>query len=563
MVRSLVRRTREPQLSEPASASLHKSGVANPPDWAKPDIDRVAMGKSTCRTPRGDWGRRAWNEPSGTWETRPSGCVAQRRQGIHNLPSGSGRESAGFIVALKRGNARGAKGPCQVRASVRGREDRLEETPTTDKRFIPPTLSLLRQKLSQKAKQEPKFRFYTLYGRIFQWDTLWAAWNLVASNQGAPGIDGVTFSQVADGTGKLLEFLEELQQDLRTKRYQPQPVRRVYIPKANGKLRPLGIPTIRDRVVQMAVLLILEPIFEADFLDCSYGFRPGKSAHQALEAIRRNLHEGFQEVYDADLQGYFDSIPHDKLMACLGMRIADRSVLRLIRLWLEAPVVEQTEDNQTKVSRPGQGTPQGGVISPLLANVYLHWFDKRFHAAGGPGPTHAARLVRYADDFVVMARRQSPELVGKVESLLEDWLGLKINRDKTRVVNLGAEGTQLDFLGYTFRYDRDLYGRDRRYLNLCPSAKALERERGVLHAMTSSRYGWKPLPVLIQDLNRHLRGWLNYFHLGYPRRAFRQIGHHVRYRLGQHLRRRSQRAYRVPKGTSLYRHLRNLGLMPI
>jgi RNA-directed DNA polymerase len=229
---------------------------------------------------------------------------------------------------------------------------------------LPPTLSLLRQKLSQKAKQEPKFRFYALYDRIYRWDTLVAAWNLAASNEGAPGIDGITFEQVVQEDMGLVKFLKELQEDLRTKRYRPQPVKRVYIPKANGKLRPLGIPTIRDRVVQTAALLILEPIFEADFLDCSYGFRPGRSAHQALTVIRDNLAAGYREVYDADLEGYFDTIPHDKLMACLRMRITDRSVLQLLRMWLEAPVVDPLNDEESKIGRPGQGTPQGGVSTP-------------------------------------------------------------------------------------------------------------------------------------------------------------------------------------------------------
>jgi len=311
----------------------------------------------------------------------------------------------------------------------------------------------------------------------------------------------------------------------------------------------------------MATLLILEPIFEADFEDCSYGFRPERSAHDALEEIRRHLNAGYQAVYDADIKGYFDSIPHDKLMACLRMRVVDRTVLKLIKMWMEAVVVEGEGGGGVKWSRMKKGTPQGGVISPLLANIFLHWFDKVFHQSSGPAAWANAKLVRYADDFVVLARYQSGKLIGFIELKLEGWMGLEINREKTRVVNLKQKGASLDFLGFTFRYDQDLKGGAHRYLNVFPSRKSMKRERGQIKEMTTKEMCFKPIPKLVQEMNRQLKGWSNYFRFGYPRKSFREMNSYVRLRLTIHLRRRSQRRYRPPEGVTYYEQLKRLGLI--
>jgi RNA-directed DNA polymerase len=365
----------------------------------------------------------------------------------------------------------------------------------TDTGGHPLKITELRAKLYSKAKREPGFRFYSLYGQILRSDVLWAAWARVAANDGSPGVDNVTIDAVVkspEGPAALIEIIE---QELRARTYRPAAVKRVLIPKANGKLRPLGIPTVKDRVVQTAVKIVLEPIFEADFLECSHGFRPGRSAQDALVQVVENIRDGREAIYDADLSSYFDTIPHDKLMACVERRVADRSVLALIRLWLNAEVEEEDENGgPPRRHRPKAGTPQGGVISPLLANLYLHWFDKLFHRDDGPRWWANARLVRYADDFAVQARYIGDQLRTWVETLLEGRFGLTINRTKTSVKQVDPTSSEaMDFLGYRIWHAPDRFGGDHRYLTALPSPKAMEAERKALRKIICKKNGMIPI----------------------------------------------------------------------
>jgi len=358
----------------------------------------------------------------------------------------------------------------------------------------PARLRDLQRALYQRAKKERHFRAYALYDKVYRPDILAHAYALARANAGAPGPDGRTFEHIeADGRDVLLA---QLRDELQTKTYRPGPVRRVYIPKLSGGERPLGIPNIRDRVVQTAVKRLLEPLFEADFEPDSYGFRPKRNAHQALDAIRAAVHDGMYWVIDADVQAYFDTIPHDRLMKTVAQRVVEGAMLALVKHFLEAPIVDDRDDGRPR--RPRQGTPQGGVISPLLANVYLHLLDRTFRTRVDCGDLHG-RLVRYADDCVVLVSHRPDRELAWLHRLLTR-LGLVLHPEKTQV--LDVRRASFAFLGHTHRWR---YGR--LYLDVAP--KTLRRMRDEVRRKT--RHSGLSLEALVTDLNPYIRGARQYF----------------------------------------------------
>ncbi|PIU46046.1 MAG: group II intron reverse transcriptase/maturase [Ignavibacteriales bacterium CG07_land_8_20_14_0_80_59_12] len=413
----------------------------------------------------------------------------------------------------------------------------MRELPSTE------WLREFRRKLHEKAKAEPKSRFYSLYDKTYRTEMLEEAYRKAKANGGACGVDGETFEDVKKKGINV--YLAELQLEMKERRYVPKPVRRVYIPKPNGKQRPLGIPTIRDRIVQTAFLLVLEPIFEADFADSSYGFRPQKCAHDAVREIYKYLNWGCIEVYDVDLEKYFDTVDHSKLMKLVARRISDGQILHVIRQWLDCGYVEDGQHRQSK-----RGTPQGGVISPLLANIYLNPVDQAFERKGlGAIRNGSIHLIRYADDMIILAQRNLKEGIALLDHYVRR-LDLRLNREKTRRLKLSI-GESVDFLGFRFHNVRSRKTGTRLIL-VRPSPRSQERFRATVRKHIHHSI---PLRVKeqVENLNRYLHGWMGYFRLGNGSATFRKLAHFVNKRVRHVIwRRRGRRGYGWGKLTSEY-----------
>jgi RNA-directed DNA polymerase len=420
---------------------------------------------------------------------------------------------------------------------------------------VPDKVRELQIKLYRKAKKEPEFRFYQLYDKVYREDVLLRAWVLSKANDGAPGVDGESFGDI-ESKG-LMEWLNGLRKDLHDKTYQPQPVRRVMIPKPGGGERPLGIPTIRDRVAQTAAKLILEPIFEADFEPNAYAYRPKKRAQDAIQEVDKLLYQGYTDVVDADLSKYFDTIPHSELMQCVARRIVDKHMLHLVKMWLKVPVEERDEKGKKRLTGgkdKDRGTPQGGVISPLLANLCMNRMLKGWKQTGR-AEQYRARIVAYADDFVILSRGKANEALGWARGTLTR-LGLTLNERKTSIRNARKE--RFDFLGYTFgpHFSKRV---KREYIGCSPSKKSVNQIKQSVGEHLKPR-NVAPWEEVRDRLNQKLRGWKEYFGLGSPGKAYEVLDEHVEERVRHFLRRRHKVSSQGTREFSMKRIFGELGV---
>jgi RNA-directed DNA polymerase len=522
---------------ESCSLDIFTTGEPSRSSHGEGDVRQGLIGLASCRVPPGYGDRHALKVWVGTGETRLCSLVSKDRSYKPMVKSsGAQRESGGAVVPRGSG-----KRPDFGRVGSGGKRQGMAGTTRSNNPHGHESMDKVRKlqrRLYVAAKRSPERRFHALFDRTWRSDVLQEAWRRVRSNRGAAGVDRETLADVEEYGAE--RMLQDLQDALRAGRYRPSPVRRRSIPKPDGGVRPLGIPTVRDRVAQQAAKLVLEPIFEADFLDSSYGYRPKRSATEALERIRKSFIEGCVWVLELDIRSYFDSIDHSRLLGYVESRVSDWRVVKLVRKWLEAGVMEEGVRRETVT-----GTPQGGVISPLLANIYLHVLDEAW-AKRGHG-----RLVRYADDAVVLCRNQAEaeaalELVRNV--LCE--LGLELHPEKTRIVDLrkGLEG--FDFLGCHFhaRVSGQMLERGMRryYMHRWPSTRSMKRVRQRVRELTgSNRNGVTDVRVLISDLNPILRGSGNYFRTGNASDKFRQLDCYVVKRLRRFLLRRQGRHLRA------------------
>lgn len=439
-----------------------------------------------------------------------------------------GRPRSSEEASVMEGERRGSS-CARAKGVNQERGDGSRDLPTSTEPEKETRVQRLQRALYRQAKKNPKWKAWSLYGDLQCSQILEEALRRVIANAGAAGVDGLSVQDLREEPSLQDRLMERIRQELKERTYRPSPIRRVYIPKADGKQRPLGIPTVKDRVIQTAMMIVIEPIFEADFHDESYAYRPKRKAQEAIESIKEGILSGRHEIVDADLSGYFDSIPHQELMKLVAKRISDKTILKLIKGWLRAKIVEEDPKSGKQISHSNrQGTPQGGVISPLLANLYLDGLDKAVNF----GKEFQAKMIRYADDFVILCHKSKAKPVMKSLKRWLDKRGLKLNEKKTRIIEYGKE--PLDFLGFRIQQRRSAKT-GRNYPHCEPSPRSCQKIREAIREETSWSLQWKKEEEVFKAVNQRLQGWINYFHYANSSGVFEKLQWQVRERMRRYL----------------------------